>query len=71
MKRFDVIAHWDPEAKIWWGSNDDLPIAIEAPTLSEFEARAIEIGQEIAEVNGLVAPGERIEIRVIKKIAAA
>jgi uncharacterized protein DUF1902 len=71
MKRFDVIAAWDAEAKIWWGGNDELPITTEAPTLAEFEARAAEIGQEIAELNGLVAPGERVEIRVIKRIAAA
>jgi hypothetical protein len=71
MKRCEIIADWDPEARIWWGSNDDLPIATEAPTLSEFEARVIEIGQEIAEVNGHVAPGERVEIPVIKKTVAA
>ena len=71
MKRFDVVAHWDPEAQIWWGSNDDLPIATEAPTLAEFEVRVIEIGQEIAELNGLVAPGEHVDIRVIKKTVPA
>jgi predicted RNase H-like HicB family nuclease len=71
MKRFDVVASWDPETQVWWGSNDDLPIATEAPTLAESEARAIEIGQEMAEINGLVAPGERVEIRIIKKTVAA
>jgi predicted RNase H-like HicB family nuclease len=71
MKKFDVIAHWDPEAQMWWGSNDDLPIATEAPTFAEFEARATEIGQEMAEINGLVAPGERVEIHVIQKTVAA
>jgi len=71
MKRFEIIAHWDPEAQIWWGSNDDLPISTEAPTLAEFEARAIEIGQEMAELNGLVGPGERVEIRIVKKTVAA
>ena len=71
MKRFDVIADWDAEAKVWWGGNDELPMTTEAPTFSEFEARAAEIGQEMAEVNGLAEPGERVEIHVSKRAVAA
>jgi len=67
MKRFDIVAAWDPEAAVWWGSNDELPLTTEAPTFREFEARAAEIGQEMAEVNGLVAAGEPVEIHVIKE----
>ena len=71
MKRFEVIASWDDGAKIWWGGNDELPFTTEAPSLAEFAARAAEIGQEMAEINGLVAPGERVQIHVIKKTVAA
>jgi len=67
MKRFDVVAAWDAEAGVWWGGNDELPLTTEAPSFAEFEARAVEIGQEMAEVNGLVAPGEPVEIHVVKK----
>jgi Domain of unknown function (DUF1902) len=66
MKRFEVAVAWDAEAKVWWGGNDELPFTTEAPTLDEFEARAAEIGQEMAEANHLVAPGERVEIHVIR-----
>ena len=67
MKRFDIVAAWDPEAKVWWGTNDELPMTTEAPTFEEFEAIASEVGQEMAEVNGLAAPGERVEIHVVKE----
>jgi len=63
MKRFEVMAAWDADAKVWWG-NDEFPFTTEAPTLSEFEARAAQIGQEMAEANHLVGPGERVEIHV-------
>jgi hypothetical protein len=65
MKRFDIVASWDTEAKVWWGRNDELPFAIVAPTFPEFEVRAAEIGQAMAEINELVAPGEPVEIHVI------
>ena len=67
IKRFDVVVSWDAEAGVWWGTNDVLPMTTEAPTLAEFEARAKEIGQEMAEINGLAAPGERVEIRVVRE----
>ena len=67
MKQFSLVATWDPDAKVWWGTNRDLPVTTEAPTFGELEKRAQEIGQEMAEINGLVSPGESVEIRVIKE----
>jgi hypothetical protein len=67
MKHFDVTAAWDPDARVWWGGNDELPVTTEAPTFAEFEARAVEIGREMVEINGLAAPGEPVEIRVIRE----
>jgi hypothetical protein len=67
MKRFEIVAIWDPEANVWWGTNDELPMTTEAPTLEEFAAIAAEVGQEMAEINGLAAPGERVEIHVVRE----
>ena len=67
MKRFDAVAAWDADARVWWCTNDELPFTTEAPTFTELEARAAEVGQEMAEVNGLAAPGERVEIHVVKE----
>jgi hypothetical protein len=67
MKHFDVTVAWDPAAGVWWGGNDELPLTTEAATLAEFKARAAEVAQEMAEINGLAAPGERVEIRFIEE----
>jgi hypothetical protein len=64
MKRFDVVVSWDAGAGVWWGGNDELRFTIEAPTLAEFKVRAADIGQEMAEINGLVVPDEHVEIHV-------
>lgn len=65
MKRFDVTAAWDSESGVWWGTNDELPLTTEAPTIEGLELRAAEIAQEIAEMNGHVTPGEHVQIRII------
>lgn len=25
MAAFNVLAHWDPEAQVWWAESDDVP----------------------------------------------
>ena len=70
MKQFRMVTHWDAEAEVW-GSFPEIPISNEAPTLEGLELRASEIAQEIAEMNGVVAPGEQVKIRVVKEPVAA
>jgi len=64
MKEFHMVAHWDEEAGMWWGSVPEIPVTTEAETLAGLELRANEVAQEIGEMNGIVAPGEPIKIRV-------
>jgi hypothetical protein len=61
MREFIVRADYDPEAGVWWASNDDLPLTTEAPTLDQLMARVMEIAPEIAELNG---HAKRVKIRV-------
>jgi hypothetical protein len=61
---FEFSAQWDPEAGVWWCSNDELPVTTEAPTFDELVARVMEIAPEMAETNGLVPSGGQIDIRV-------
>jgi len=63
MREFIVRADYDPEAGVWWASNDDLPLTTEAPTLDQLMTRAMEIAPEIAELNGHAKRGERVRIR--------
>lgn len=64
MKQFIVHARFDPEAKVWWGSNDQLPLSTEAPTLDLLLTRATEIAPEIAVLNGLAKLGEEVKIEI-------
>ena len=64
-KVFEIRAEWDGDAGVWWCSNDELPLATEAPSFEELVARVLQIAPEIAAENGLAKPGEEIELRVI------
>jgi hypothetical protein len=63
-KQFIVHAAYDPEAKMWVGSNDELPLTTEAGTLDDLFDRVMEIAPEIATLNGLVTAGEKVEIQL-------
>jgi hypothetical protein len=64
-KSFEIRAEWDDEARVWWCSNDELPLTTEAATFEQLVSRVIEIVPEIASENGLSAPGDEIDVHVI------
>lgn len=64
-RNFEIRAEWDGEAGVWWCSNDELPLTIEAPTFKQLIARVLEVAPEIAAENGIAAPGDEIEVHVI------
>ncbi len=64
MKQFTIHAEFDPEAKVWWGSNAELPLTTEAATLDALLARAAAIAPEIAVANGLATIGEQVTIQI-------
>jgi len=64
MKQFTIHAEFDPEARVWCGSNSELPLTTEAPTLDQLLARAAEIAPEIAVMNGLADRGEPVKIHL-------
>jgi hypothetical protein len=63
-RSFEIRAERDGEARVWWCSNDELPLSTEAPTFEQLVARVLEIAPEIAAAIGLAAPGD-IEVHVI------
>jgi Domain of unknown function (DUF1902) len=64
MKHFTIHAEFDSEAKVWCGSNSELPLTTEAPTLDQLLARAAEVAPEIAVMNGLAESGEPVTIHL-------
>ena len=37
---FTIQARWDPEASVWWGRSEEVPVAAEAATLDALLAKA-------------------------------
>lgn len=64
MKQFAVYAKFDTEAKVWCGSNAELPLTTEASTLDKLLTRAAKIAPEIAVMNGLAESGEPVIIHL-------
>jgi len=64
-KVFEFAVKWDADARVWWCSNDVLPVTAEAPTFDELLDQVEELAPEIAQMNGLAAPGEEIEVHFI------
>ena len=63
-KVFEVRVYWSAEGNDWCATNDELPVAAEAPTLDELFVGVKAQTAEMAELNGLAALGQEIEIRL-------
>jgi hypothetical protein len=66
QKVFEFAVEWDADARVWWCTNDELPVTTEAPTVDELLTNVEELAPEIAGMNGLAAAGEEIEVRFIR-----
>ena len=65
-KVFEVRAYWSTEGNDWCAVNDELPVAAEAPTLDALFVEVKAQAAEMAELNGLAALGEEIEVRLVE-----
>lgn len=60
---YHVQADWDPEARVWTASSEDVPgLATEAPTLEALAEKLGGLIPELLEANGILASGEPGEI---------
>lgn len=68
MQTYEVRAHWDAEAKVWWAESDDVPgLVAEAPT---HDALVEELRQLVPELLQLNVPDRahgRITLRLISE----
>ncbi len=52
MKTFDVRAHWDADAGVWWADSDEIPgLAVEAATIKQLEDNVLAIAPELLKLN--------------------
>ena len=53
MRRIEVRAEWDPEAKVWVATSDDLPgLVTEAETVEALQSKLAVMIPDLLEANG-------------------
>jgi hypothetical protein len=65
MKTFEIRAYWSTESNDWRASNDELPVTAEAPSIDALFVEVKSQAAEMAALNGIVAGGEEIGVRLI------
>ncbi len=64
MNEYQVKAHWDEDAKVWWSESDDVPgLCIEALTFEELEKRLAELIPELLILNDIIKESDNKSIR--------
>jgi hypothetical protein len=51
MDHFEVGAFWDEETQVWYAINDDIPLALESPTLDGLAADLLVTVPELLALN--------------------
>ena len=59
MQTYEVHAHWDADAKVWWAESNDVPgLAIESPSADGLLIELRQLVPELLEMNNRL-PDER------------
>lgn len=59
MKSHAIHAEWDPEARVWVATSDDVPgLATEGESLEALDAKLKHLVPELLESNGITVDGE-------------
>ncbi len=52
MSRYQIMAHWDAEASVWWAESSDVPgLVAEADTMEELIGAVRELVPELLRLN--------------------
>lgn len=66
MQTYEVMAHWDAEAKVWWAESSDVPgLVAESDTKDGLMADLRVLVPELLVLNKCAPAGERVQLRVI------
>lgn len=64
MNEYQVKAHWDEDAKVWWSESDDVPgLCVEAATFEELEQCLAELIPELLILNNIINETDNKSIR--------
>lgn len=68
MQTYQVQAHWDAEAQVWWAESDDVPgLVAEARTHNKLVTKLCQLVPELLALN---VPGrfqDRIALRLVSE----
>jgi predicted RNase H-like HicB family nuclease len=63
MDVYQVRAHWDDDAKVWWAESDEVPgLASEAPTFEQLDENVRSIAPELLLLNKGITGTFRIDL---------
>ena len=66
MARYEVRAHWDPEASVWWAESDDVPgLVAEAADEQKLRIELRELVPELLRLNGAHPADGRIRLHLV------
>lgn len=66
MNEYQVKAHWDEEAKVWWSESDDVPgLCVEALTFEELEKRLSDLIPDLLILNHIIEESDNRPIRFV------
>jgi len=68
MQTYEVRAHWDAEAQIWWAESNGVPgLVAESHTHHELVAELRQLVPELLAFNVPDRPRDRIVLRLVSK----
>ena len=63
MDQYTVHCEWDPDARVWVATSDDVPgLATGADTLDDLIEKLKVVIPELLEANGVLSPGQQGDI---------
>jgi hypothetical protein len=62
---FTIQARWDPEASVWWGRSEEVPVAAEAATLDALLAKAAAQTLDLLRDNHPGVEPEQVHLQMI------
>ncbi|GHV80563.1 hypothetical protein AGMMS49944_23540 [Spirochaetia bacterium] len=71
MIEYTIVLTWDDEAQVWVAVNDDIPIALNSPSLDELMERVRLAVPEMLEMNGKPHEGIPLHFKADRVVVAA
>ncbi|MBV9782987.1 MAG: DUF1902 domain-containing protein [Acidisphaera sp.] len=66
MQTYEVFAHWDAEANVWWAESESVPgLVAEAETVEALLQDLKAVVPELLTLNGVIPTEHRVALRLV------